>query len=521
MKNIYATLILVLFLNLLYAQPVIQWQNTIGGSDQDDLRAIQQTTDAGYILGGTSVSNISGDKTENSQGGPDYWVVKLDSTGVIQWQNTIGGNNSDDFFSIDQTADGGYILGGYSQSDSSGDKTENGIGEEDCWVIKLDSAGNIQWENTIGGTLEDELLTLKHTADKGYILGCSSYSNISGDKTENSLGNWDYWIIKLDSAGNITWQNTIGGSMEEHVYSIQQTSDSGYIVGGASTSSISGDKTENCQGNFDYWIVKLDTTGNIQWQNTIGGSNLDKLYSMQQTNDGGYILGGNSNSNISGDKTENSQGGNDYWAIKLDSTGNIQWQNTIGGSGDDNLYSVKQTSDGGYFLGGYSNSSISGDKTENCIGTWDYWIVKLDSTGIIQWQNTIGGNIEDNLQSVQQTIDNGYILGGFSNSDISGDKTENSQGGDDYWIIKLYPDSITGISNLQISNSNYNISPNPTSSILNLFLKERVDIIITNTLGEIVLQKKEKGKVKLDVSFLAAGIYFIRAGNEVRKFMKE
>ena len=163
----------------------------------------------------------------------------------------------------------------------------------------------------------------------------------------------------------IQWQNTIGGSGYDYLHSIQQTSDGGYVLGGTSNSNISGDKTDSSQGSYDYWVVKLDASGVIQWQNTIGGSGFDRLFSIQQTSDGGYVLGGYSYSNISGDKTENSQGSADYWVVKLDSSGTIQWQNTIGGSGWDMLYSIQQTSDGGYVLGGYSDSNISGDKTEN------------------------------------------------------------------------------------------------------------------------------------------------------------
>ncbi len=353
----------------------------------------------------------------------------------IEWQNTIGGSDFDYLNSLQQTLDGGYILGGYSISNISGDKTENSLGGKDYWVVKLDAAGNIEWQNTIGGSDWDELCSLQQTSDGGYILGGYSKSNISGDKMENSLG-LDYWVVKLDAAGNIQWQNTIRGNASDWFSSLQQTSDGGYILGGISLSSISGDKTENSLG-LDIWVVKLDAAGNIQWQNTIGGGEWDYLRSLQQTSDGGYILGGNSPSNISGDKTENSLGGEDYWVLKLDAAGNIQWQNTIGSSGKDYLYTIKQILDGGYILGGHSASNISGDKTENGIGGADYWVLKLDAAGNIQWQNTIGGIGYDELYSLQQTLDGGYILGGWSKSNISGDKTENSLGGDDYWVVKL------------------------------------------------------------------------------------
>ena len=151
----------------------------------------------------------------------------------------------------------------------------------------------------------------------------------------------------------------LGGGSYEEFCSVKQTTDGGYIVGGSSTSNMSGDKAENSNGGWDYWILKTDAFGNILWQNSIGGNIADKLYSMQQASDGGFVLGGSSRSNISGDKTENSNGHDDYWIVKIDSIGNIQWQNTIGGNHDDLLSTIIQTADGGYILGGNSNSSIS------------------------------------------------------------------------------------------------------------------------------------------------------------------
>jgi len=416
----------------------IEWQNTIGGNDEDNLLSIQVTADGGYILGGASWSDISGDKTENSNGAFDYWIVRTNASGTIIWQNTIGGSNNDHLYSIQQTADGGYILGGYSGSNITGDKTENSNGMDDYWIVKTDSLGTIQWQNTIGGSDFDQLFCIQQTTDGGYIMGGRSDSDISGDKTENSNGSLDYWIVKTDAFGNLQWQNTIGGDDEDWLMSIQQTTDGGYILGGRSSSNISGDKTEDNIGtSYDYWIVKTDSSGNIQWQNTIGGWDGDHLSSIQQTNDGGYIMGGWSWSDISGDKTENTNGQTDCWIVKTDSLGMIQWQNTLGGSLQESLNSIEQTADGGYIFGGYSFSNISGDIKENCNGLTDYWMVKTDSAGNIQWQNTIGGKDYEVVYSVQQTFDGGYILGGVSNSNISGDKNENCKGEDDYWIVKV------------------------------------------------------------------------------------
>jgi hypothetical protein len=437
-KGLLCKLIFILCINsyCVFSQD-IEWQNTIGGSGDDKLFSIHQTSDGGYILGGASDSGISGDKSENSLGARDYWIVKIDSLGNMLWENTIGGTSEDVLRSVQQTTDGGYILGGTSYSSIGGDKTENSLGFHDYWVVKTDSIGNIQWQNTIGGGSSEELNCIQQTSDGGYILGGNSESNISGDKTENCIGLDDFWIVKLDSLGNIQWQNTIGGNNGDYLNSVKQTNDGGYILGGFSYSDISGDKTESCIGNSDYWIVKLDDIGTVQWQNTIGGSLADQLISIRQASDGGYILGGVSSSNISGDKSENSFGGSDCWIIKMDSAGNIQWQNTIGGNGIDGTSSIEQSIDGGYSFGGWSSSSISGDKTENSIGYSDYWMVKIDDVGNIQIQNSIGGSVLNDLNCFELTADGGYVLGGQSNSNISGDKTEDCIGLYDYWIVKL------------------------------------------------------------------------------------
>lgn len=517
--------------------PAIEWQNTIGGGNNDDVNDIKKTTDGGYILAGSSASNISGDKTENCIGADDYWIVKIDSVGNIQWQNTIGGDVDDVLYAVQQTSDGGYILGGHSYSDISGDKTENNNGSVDMWIVKTDAAGNIQWQNTIGGTGIDFLNSMQQTQDGGFILGSRSKSNISVDKTENCIGGFDYWIIKTDTVGNIEWQNTIGGNGDDFLFSVQQTTDEGFIIGGYSISNISGDKTENSIGDFDYWIVKTDKFGNIQWQNTIGGNLNDACYSATQTIDGGYILGGYSLSGISGDKTEASLGDRDYWLVKTDSLGNVLWQNTIGGSSTDVLYIVRQSTDGGYFLGGDSRSNISGDKTEN---NWDltqlnpdYWIVKTDSVGNIVWDNTIGGVARDYFSFINESGDGGIVLGGISESNISGDKTENCIGGWDYWIIKLFSDTITSAFNLQNTTTNIQLFPNPAKEEVTIniihpdFIGQPIATSVFDVMGNVVLRKEQSktSNIKLQTSNFSKGIYLVevKSNNNVyrSKLIKE
>ena len=450
MKNLFIFLLSLFLIPCTFAQtPDIEWQNSLGGTSTDEKAIVRQTNDGGYIVGGNSYSGIGAEKTVLHFGGnssTDIWVVKLNASGNILWQKNIGGTDWDYLSNIIQTSDNGYLIAAGSGSDNSGNKTEDNLGAyptDDCWIIKLDSLGNIEWDNTIGGNDNEFAIDISQTSDGGYIIGAVSLSGISDDKEEINYGDYDYWIVKLNSSGIIEWQNTIGGDNSDDIYEIFETGDGGYFLGGISNSGISIDKTEANIGAFDYWLVKLNGEGEIEWQNTIGGEQTDYLSSAKQTADGGFIIAGYSYSGISGDKVESSNGSADYWVLKINASGEIEWQNTIGGDKLDVLREMNLTSDGGCILAGYSASGISGDKTEpffDGASDNDYWIIKLDAFGNIQWQNTIGGLSADMPYSIQQTLDFGYIVAGSSLSGITGDKTDPNNGGYDFWVIKLLPD---------------------------------------------------------------------------------
>jgi hypothetical protein len=241
--------------------------------------------------------------------------------------------------------------------------------------VKLDSSGALQWQKCLGGSGEDGASSIKQTSDGGYIAAGFSQSN-DGDVSGNH-GSYDDWIVKLNNSGTIQWQNSIGGSGDDGANSIQPTSDSGYIVAGYSTSN-DGDVSGN-HGSYDRWLVKLDSTGGIQWQRSLGGSDVENAQSVEQTSDGGYIAAGHSNSN-DGDVTGN-HGAEEYWISKLNSSGNFQWQKCFGGSNNDVANSIKETSDHGYIIGGYSNSD-DGDVSGNQ-GSYDSWIVKLNPDALL------------------------------------------------------------------------------------------------------------------------------------------
>ncbi len=321
------------------------------------------------------------------------------------------------------------MVGGYSFSGISGDKTEDSRGNNDFWILKIDKdTGTLIWQKTIGGKFREFASTTKQTSDGGYIIGGYSNSNISGDKTENSRGNDDYWVVKLDSDRNVVWDKTYGGSDVDRLWTLIETEDGGYLLAGESKSGISGDKTENSRGDTDIWILKIDANGALEWQKTFGGNDIDNAKSLIKALDGGYIIAGSSFSNISGEKTENSRGLGDFWILKIDTSGNILWQKTIGGNNGDYAFAIHATSDGNYILGGISSSNISGEKTENAVcNSVDSWVLKLDVNGAIIWQKTIGGSSTEDFANVRETLDHGYVVGSMSYSDISGSKTENSK----------------------------------------------------------------------------------------------
>jgi hypothetical protein len=218
---------------------------------------------------------------------------------------------------------------------------------------------------------------------------------------------------------------------------VVSTSDGGYLLFGDSYSGAGGDKTQGNQGSSDYWAVKIDGNGNKVWDKTFGGTSHDYAESVVSTSDGGYLLVGYSYSGAGGDKSQNSQGGYDYWAVKIDANGNKVWDKTFGGNGGDEAQSVVTTSDGGYLLVGYSASGAGGDKSQNSQGYTDYWAVKIDGNGNKVWDKTFGGTSHDYAQSVVSTSDGGYLLVGDSGSGAGGDKTQGNQGSDDYWAVKI------------------------------------------------------------------------------------
>lgn len=481
MKFIVFVLLLHFTTQIWSQAPEIEWEKCFGGSSTEYPYTIKTTSDNGYIIAGWTFSN-DGDITEN-KGGRDYWIVKTDQNGNILWQKTIGGSRWDSAFSAQETSDYGYIIIGNSQSDD-GDVTQHhgSTTYDDIWVVKLNSQGDILWEKSLGGSLNDYSHSIQQTFDGGYILVGVSFSNDGDVMYEGEAGHPNYWVVKLDESGNIVWQKII----EEECGldpTIKQTTDTGFII-----------YANTCLEGRN--LIKLADSGEIQWVKFLdyGSSIANYPYtdSIQQTTDGGYVV-------IAIGATPSTS--DDFLVTKLDTMGNIIWQKSFGGSGEDSPYSIQQTNDNGYILVGRSNSE-DGDLTEN-YGLDDYWIVKLNSLGNLVWQKSLGGSNLDYGYSIQQTADGGYIIAGRSDSN-DGNVTGH-HGNTDFWVVKLSPDQMA------VQETNFleiSIYPNPVKETLN-FTEELFDIKIYNSEGKKILYSEKT--LQLNVNAIPPGTYFLKA----------
>jgi hypothetical protein len=374
------------------------WNQTYGGNSYDEGYSVQQTDDGGYIITGGTLSYGAGDW--------DVWLIKTDSSGNEEWNVTFGSTGLDRGNSVQQTTDGGYII--------IGTTTSYGNEETNVWLLKTDVNGIETWNSTFGGNNVDWGYSGQQTTDGGYIIG--GYTESYG------AGASDVWLIKTNSDGKEVWNTTFGGIDHDRGFSVQQTTDDGYIITGYTVSF--DEDTSGC----DIWLIKTDSQGVKEWDQTYGGSGVankvDMAYSVQQTSDDGYI--------IVGDTEIYFVAKSDVLLIKTDSDGNEEWISTFGGSNFDRGRCVNQTIEGGYIITGWSASYGPGDP--------DVWLINTDSNGNELWNSTFEFDHEycDWGYSVQQTKDGGYIVTGATMPDgWAGSPPVYSEEGTDLWLIKV------------------------------------------------------------------------------------
>jgi hypothetical protein len=485
------------------AQPTIKWQTCLGGSGGEEGHSIQQTTDGGYIVAGLSTSN-DGD-VSGGHGASDFWVVKLDSAGQIEWQRPLGGSKSDAAYFMCLTSDGGCLVAGSTYS-NDGDVLDN-KGDADYWVVKLTENGTLEWQRSFGGTGEDRAYSALQTTDGAFMVVGQAKST-DGDISTN-LGFSDFWLLKLSSTGEMIWERSYGGSSSETPYIIKQTSDGGFVIAGE-TLSNDGDASGN-NGSVDCWVLKIDALGNIEWQNALGGIGIDFFNDIVQTTDGGYAAIGAVASGNTGDITGH-HGGFDVWVVKLDTSGELEWQKTIGGSKSDWGQVITQTSDYGFVIGADTRST-DGDASNHSSESQDWWILKLDASGEIQWNKILGGGKIEICGSLQQTTDSGFIIAGqtYSNDgDVSG-----FHGLTDIWVVKLSPET-TSSTLSPFVHKPLELYPNPASQSITVQIPDdlaetRLSVRITDLLGREILQRACNNGESLDLAQLPNGMFLLSA----------
>ncbi|UCG03393.1 MAG: hypothetical protein JSW11_05255 [Candidatus Heimdallarchaeota archaeon] len=366
------------------AFPSIEWNQTYGGDGSEKADTLIQTQDGGYAFAGSTTSIGSGER--------DIWLVKTNANGVVQWDQTYGGTNDDYVNALIQTQDGGYAFAGSTYSfGNDGD-------HPDMLFVQVDAEGEIQWDQTYGGTGNDEIHTLIQTTDGGFVLAGST----------DVSGTWqsEMCLLKTDAKGNVIWNHTYG--IFSYAYALVQTADGGYALAG----NIWTEETQR-----DMRLVKTDTNGIIQWNQSYGGTWHDHAYALIQTKDKGFALVGYT-------YYTNTTPFSDMWLVKTDTNGIMQWNQTYGGNVDDEARSLLQTADEGFVIAGTMNS-YSVDS--------DMFLLKTDSEGTLEWNQTYGRTGNDGASALLRTDDGCFVLAGF---------TRDCGGQSDVWLVKTEPVSI-------------------------------------------------------------------------------
>jgi hypothetical protein len=427
--------VILLFVSLhgevnLHAQPTTEWTRAYHGFGIGEAYSTVQTSDGGYVLTGIDGFGKYPKDTLRLR------VTKVDAGGTTEWTKTYGGSHEreDGGSSIIQTSDRGFFVVGFTEA-TDGDVTFN-HGLQDIWVLKLSAIGAIEWQKTYGGSMNEDAFSLAQSRDKGYFIAGMAYSK-DGDVAGNTK-QAPIWILKIDSVGSLQWQHCFGNGYEDFLGAIAGTSDGGVAIGGEAVGNdgdVSGYHACRYNGCRDAWVLKLDSAGNLLWENCYGGSGDENAKAIIESADGGLVAAGYTTSN-DGDVTGNTDTRNgSLWVFKLDSRGALQWQNSLGGTNSEGATSIVETVDRGFAIAGSTNSN-DGDVSGNHGGA-DLWVVKLDSLGRKLWQKCVGGSGIDYAHSIIQTTDLGFALAGGTTSadgDVVGLTSLDTR---DFWLVKL------------------------------------------------------------------------------------
>lgn len=411
----------------------VEWVRNFGGSGQETAQAIIQTSDGGYAILGFSNSS-DGDLQDKNTAVNDYWLLKFDAEGNLQWNKTYGGSKDDRGQSLVQTIDGGFALTGYAMSDDGDGTVNNGF--HDNWILKLDAAGTIEWEKSFGFSGHDHSYDILQTQDGGFfftgfldITSARAEDNTEKSNTLTRHGVGEFWGTKINNVGDLQWRGYFGGTNNDRSHAVVQAEDGGFVMAGF-TESDDFDISDT-QGSYDFWMVKVDDKGNMAWERSFGGSGIEISYDIAKTDDGGYVVAGNTFS-TDGDISK-SKGESDFWLIKVNDVGSLVWERSFGGTQFDAAQAVIQSKDGGFIVAGNSKSKDIDASSNN--GENDIWIVKTDPDGNLVWQKSFGGSAIDFGFDVIENSEGGIlVVGETSSTDFT---SITSKGGSDLVVIKI------------------------------------------------------------------------------------
>lgn len=405
-----------------------EFVKTLGGSKNDVLQSVVKTKEGGYAVLGYTQSNDFDiiNKTNESF---DFWVMKFSSDNSLLWQKIFGGTDDDRGTDIIATNDGGFAVFGFNKS--SDIDVSNNAGAQDFWLLKLTSEGIVSWEKSFGFLGADLGYSFLQTSDNGYlisgVLDVTASNGEGNSKTTQKHAGGDVWVIKTDSSGDLEWSRFFGGSFTDTPFGITETIDNAFII--AASSDSEDFNISNNKGSYDFWILKITADGSLIWEKNFGGSEIDEPRGITSTNDGNFMIVGDTRS--SDKDVASNNGGADLWVLKVSTDGNLIWEKNFGGTSFDVARSITKTQDNGFLISGFSRSSDN-DFTNQ--GQSDAWILKIDNSGNKLWQKFIGGSENDFLFDAIE-LDNQSVIavGESSSSDI--DIPEN-KGFSDALIIK-------------------------------------------------------------------------------------
>lgn len=409
----------------------LQFAKNFGGSKNEIANAVIKLQDGGYAVFGETQSNDI-DITDKTNSSFDYWLLRFSASDDLMWSKTYGGSLDEKGADILATQDGGFVLTGYASS-SDGDVSQN-FGNQDFWVTKLNSSGNITWEKSFGFNGSDRAYAIIQTQDSGYLISGVldvTASAGQGNTRQNSIqahAGGDYWAVKLDASGNQEWTKYFGGNLSDDPFGVVETNSGNFILVGASDSADVD--ISNNKGSYDFWVVSISSTGSLIWEKNFGGTQIDEAHGIVKTTDNNFIIVGNTRS----DDTDISAnfGDSDLWLIKIDESGNLIWEKSIGGASFDTASNISK-SNNGYLISGSSRSENGFISTN--YGQNDALVVNIDENGEVLWLKTIGGSEFDFAYDVTQLNDGSIIAVGettSNNFDLTG-----NNGFTDALIIKL------------------------------------------------------------------------------------